>query len=137
MAMLVLVAHGELAKEMKNSAEMIAGELPEVKVVNFYPSEGFDSLKSKIEQTVSNENDILVLADLFGGSPFNAACAVLLEKRESNIEVVSGMSLPLVLEAMTQMNILTSEKLKNYLVKMGSDTVREFNEVLEEEDELD
>ncbi|OJG76314.1 PTS system, mannose/fructose/sorbose family, IIA component [Enterococcus pallens] len=132
----ILVAHGQLAHEMKRSAEMIFGQLPDFQSVEFLKEEGLDSIQQKISQAMADESaNYLILADLFCGTPYNASCAIAMKNTQQTIEVVSGMSLPLVLEtaSMLQGNYLSS--IVKHLTSVAGDTVKSFREQLIEEEE--
>lgn len=133
----VLIGHGRLAHEMKNSAEMIFGELSNFTSIEFLKEEGLDSLKTKIFNAVQNVPDpTLIFADLFCGTPYNASCAVAMEHTEYNIEVVSGMSLPLVLEIAAMSQTSKLEKIVEHILQIPQDTVKSFclQNIVEEEE---
>ncbi|MEO1768683.1 MULTISPECIES: PTS sugar transporter subunit IIA [Enterococcus] len=132
----ILVAHGQLAHEMKRSAEMIFGELSDFQSVEFLKEEGLDSIQQKISQAMTDETaDYLVLADLFCGTPYNASCAVAMKNTQQTIEVVSGMSLPLVLEAASMLQGNNLSSIVKHITSVAGDTVKSFSEQLIEEEE--
>lgn len=138
MTSIVLVAHGRLAVEMKASCEMIYGPCPQLSCVTFPPQEGFDTVKEKISMLVSKKHgDALILTDLFGGTPFNAACAVAMERGNACVEVISGMSLPLILEAASYSNEEDAGQLAQRILDRSSQAVRRFEpEVVDEDNDL-
>lgn len=132
----ILVAHGKLAQEMKNSSEMIFGSLPDFESLTFLKEEGLDTIQEKILASMKDENaSYLILTDLFCGTPYNASCAVAMTNSDREIKVVSGMSLPIVLEvaSMLDKNLQT---IVNHITSVSSDIVKVFNkqEIGEEED---
>lgn len=137
---IILIAHGRLALEMKNSAQMLFGELPNFHAIEFLADEGLDSLQEKISKKMEAlKSPVLIFADLFCGTPFNASCAVSMKNPTSEIEIISGMSLPLVLEAAVLNNSGKSlNEISKCLISMASDTVRifELNQNQDEEDLL-
>lgn len=137
MMKIILVAHGKLADEMKNSTEMIYGNIPQCSSVNFYNNEGFDSIQNKLKNIIKHSKEpILIMTDLFCGTPYNASCAISIEMSNRDIEIISGMSLPLVLEAVSMSSNGLTEDV-NHLVNLSSDTVKVFSQVfIEEEEEL-
>ncbi|MDH6364910.1 mannose/fructose/sorbose-specific phosphotransferase system IIA component [Enterococcus sp. PF1-24] len=137
MKQVILVAHGKLALEMKNSVEMIFGELPKFSAVEFCKEDGLDSLKEKINQAVTDSTEqVLILADLFCGTPYNASCAICMEDKGKEYEVVSGMSLPLVLEVASMIDNTNIKEIAEILKEVSMQTVRSFKgqEIEEEED---
>lgn len=133
----ILVAHGRLAHEMKNSAEMIFGALPDFESVEFLKEEGLDTIQEKISAAMCEETaSYLVLTDLFCGTPYNASCAVALKNPEREIEVVSGMSLPIVLEVASMLGN-NLQDIVNHATSIPCDTVKAFKQqVIEEEEEF-
>ncbi|KAF1306114.1 PTS sugar transporter subunit IIA [Enterococcus saccharolyticus] len=134
MTNVLLVAHGKLATEMKNSAEMIFGELPNFYPIEFLKEDGFDSIKENALNILEQlEGGTLVVADLFGGTPFNACCGLAMEYPEKGIEVLSGMSLPLVLEVAAMQHAKAPQEIIDYLLSVCANMVKRF--VIEEEED--
>lgn len=133
----ILVAHGRLAHEMKNSAEMIFGALPDFESVEFLKEEGLDTIQEKISAAMCEEKaSYLVLTDLFCGTPYNASCAVAMKNLGREIEVVSGMSLPIVLEVASMLG-KSLQDIVNHATSIPCDTVKAFKkQVIEEEEEF-
>lgn len=138
MKQVLLIAHGQLAGEMKNSAEMIFGELTNVSPIAFLKEEGLETIQEKIMTEMYPEaNEYLILADLFGGTPYNASCAIAMTYPCKTIEVISGMSLPLVLEVVSLLSTQTVTEVANYLLTIAEQTVQSFKQqVIQEEEEL-
>lgn len=134
---LMLIAHGELATEMKKSAEMIFGELPTVEAVCFFKEEGLETIQQKIVKIMDKESNYILFCDLFCGTPYNASCSVALNHLDREIEVVSGMSLPLVLELANLLNTMNQVELVDFILKASRDVVKKFDrQILEEEEDL-
>ena len=130
----ILVAHGKLAHEMKKSAEMIFGTLPDS--IEFLKEEGLDTIQEKVAGAMKEDASYLILTDLFCGTPYNASCAVAMKNPEREIDVISGMSLPIVLEAASMLGSSLTE-IVNHVTKISCDTVKAFKQqVIEEEEDL-
>ena len=98
---IILASHGEFAKGIMQSGTMIFGEQKNVEAVTLMPSEGPDDIKAKIKDAVAsfdNQDEVLILVDLWGGTPFNQA-NVLFEEHKDKWAIVAGMNLPMVIEA--------------------------------------
>ena len=96
---LIVACHGRFADELVKSAAMVYGEAESVHAVTFMPGEGPDDLLRKYEEIVAAEGSpeaVLLLVDLFGGSPYNAA--VRLASAHEGMDVLSGVNLPMLLE---------------------------------------
>lgn len=97
---LVLAAHGELAGELVKSARMIVGDQVPVQTVHLDMDTNLEGLCSCMLDAVDAAEQgagVLILIDLFGGTPSNAA-AMCLQQRPCG--VVSGVNLPMLLEVL-------------------------------------
>ena len=98
---IVIASHGELAPGIKQAGSMVFGDQPNVGAVSLMPSMGPDDIRAKIEECISSFDDqdqVLILADLWGGTPFNQASAVL-DGHEDSWAIVTGLNLPMLIEA--------------------------------------
>ncbi len=76
MTHIIVATHGKFSEELVNSAAMVYGEDENTHVVTFLPGEGGEHLVEKynaIINTLPENEAVLFLVDLFGGSPYNAA----------------------------------------------------------------
>lgn len=136
MSQVILVAHGRLGKEMKQSAEMIFGELRQFHSIDFYSEEGLDSISEKIINKMKALNEpVLIMTDLFCGTPYNASCAAALKNPQLETAIVSGMSLPLVLEVAAMINQQSIQEIASILPEIVGQTVKCFNPLSIDEDE--
>jgi PTS system mannose-specific IIA component len=94
----VVVTHGQLATELVNAAEMIVGDLPNVAAVSIGWHDDVDAAREQVERSmerVRGEHGVLLLTDMFGGTPSNLAMAFL---AASGVEVVTGVNLPMLIK---------------------------------------
>lgn len=137
MNQVILIAHGHLAHEMKQSAEMIYGKLPDFLSLEFLKEEGLETVQNKINDAMNHESDYLILTDLFCGTPYNASCAIAMNNPTQNIEIVSGMSLPLVLEVASMLQSSELKTIVTHLIRIASQTVQSFKlQTITEEEEF-
>jgi PTS system mannose-specific IIA component len=109
-ATVVLVGHASIARGVLDAVEMILGPQADVHAVGLSPHEDPADLMAAVEQAAgasSGGGELLVLADLFGGSPANTVAAALL--RRPSTEVVTGLNLPMVLEVLTGRDTTVAE----------------------------
>jgi PTS system mannose-specific IIA component len=101
----VVVTHGQLAAELVNSAEMIVGDLPHFSAVSIGWHDDVDNAKAEIGRAIARvqssaggtEEDpagVLVLTDMFGGTPANLAVTFV----NPHVEVVTGVNLPMLIK---------------------------------------
>lgn len=98
----VLVTHGQLANELVSAAEMIVGEIHHVTAVSIGWHDDVDVAREEIEraiQRVDTGSGVLLLTDMFGGTPTNLAATFL---GQATVEVVTGVNLPMVIKLATQ-----------------------------------
>jgi PTS system mannose-specific IIA component len=98
----VLVTHGQLANELVSAAEMIVGEIHHITAVSIGWHDDVDVAREEIEQAiqrVETGSGVLLLTDMFGGTPTNLAATFL---GQATVEVVTGVNLPMVIKLATQ-----------------------------------
>lgn len=100
MVAVIVAAHGRLAEGLVASSAMIAGPQEDVVAVTFEQSEGPDDLLAKYAAAVegASSDQYLLLVDLLGGSPYNAAARFAAERDDA--DVVTGVNLPMVIEVL-------------------------------------
>ena len=79
MVSIVLASHGDLAAGIKQTGSMVFGDQPSVAVVSLEPSMGPDDFRAKVEEAIASFEDqeqVLFLVDLWGGTPFNQISAL-------------------------------------------------------------
>ncbi|WP_033170959.1 PTS sugar transporter subunit IIA [Selenomonas sp. ND2010] len=96
---IIVGTHGIFAQELLKSCEMICGEQKNVRAVTLIPGEGPDDVVKKYEAAIAEldcDGGVLFLNDLFGGSPYNAACRLVIGNE--NYGIVTGVNLPMLIE---------------------------------------
>lgn len=95
----VVVTHGRLATELLNAAEMIVGELPQCAAVSIGWHDDMDDARDQIVKAVNRvkgASGVLILTDMFGGTPSNLGISLL---KENTVEVITGVNLPMLIKA--------------------------------------
>src|SRR3712207_4021723 len=127
MTHLIVATHGKFSEEIVNSAAMVFGEDENTHVVTFLPGEGGDDLVAKyhaILDSLPAEEPVLFLVDLFGGSPYNAAARVATQR--DNTDIVTGISLPMLLEVLDAKDSASLEELAETAKEVGIAAVKSF-----------
>ena len=94
----VVVTHGQLATELVNGAEAIVGDLPQFAAVAIGWHEDTGDAREEIAQAIDRvrrDRGVLILTDMFGGTPSNLAMTFL---AEGSVEVVTGVNLPMLIK---------------------------------------
>lgn len=101
----VVVTHGQLAAELVNSAEMIVGDLPNFAAVSIGWHDDVDRAREEIGAAIARvrassgaepdeQTPVLVLTDMFGGTPANLAVTFVTPQ----VEVITGVNLPMLIK---------------------------------------
>ncbi len=94
----VIVSHGQVATELLAAAEMIIGPVAHVTAISIGWQDDVDAARDEVERAiarVSRGAGVLLLTDMFGGTPTNIASMFL---SEGEVEVVTGVNLPMVIK---------------------------------------
>ena len=98
---IVIASHGAFASGILQSAQMILGEQENTRACTLMPSSGPEDIRKQMEDAINSFDDptqVLFLVDLWGGTPFNQASA-LLAGHEDTWAIVAGLNLPMLIEA--------------------------------------
>ena len=94
----VVVTHGQLANELVNAAEMIVGDLPQFAAVSIGWHDEVNDAREEIAQAIDRvrgDAGVLLLIDMFGGTPSNLGMTFLQKDR---LEVITGVNLPMLIK---------------------------------------
>ena len=138
MVAIIIGTHGSFSEQILRSAEMIFGKQENVSSITFETGEGPDDLvikyKTKLEKMDCKEG-VLFLVDLFGGSPFNAASRVVTESENENMDIVTGINLPMLLEVYGARSFSGIKELVNIAKQAGSEGIKSLKDVLSEQED--
>src|SRR5688572_23102856 len=94
----VIVTHGHLAGELLAAAEMIIGPISHIAAVSIGWHDDVDAAREEVQRAITRVSQgvgVLLLTDMFGGTPTNIASMFL---EEGSVEVVTGVNLPMVIK---------------------------------------
>ena len=134
MISVIIGTHGTFSEEILKSAEMIFGAQENVGSVTFKPGEGVEDLVEKYNQLISKldcSDGILFMVDLFGGSPFNAAS--ILAMKNDNVEIVTGVNLPMILETLGSRDFSNLQELLRVAENSGKEAIRVFTKNIQDD----
>jgi|SRR5699024_10535056 len=115
----IISTHGLTSIELLKSAEMIVGNQTNVETVTFKEGEGIDDLKEKYNKAIQNlqsNDELIILADLWGGSPFNVAANL-------NIEVVTGVNIPMLIELFMNRDHMEMDELIKTIMNTSKESI--------------
>lgn len=114
---ILILSHGPMCKAVIESAQMIAGDMEGVVAVPFESGMNPEDYINKVKKAFGTMPEgSVVLFDLLGGTPFNQA---VVEYRNSGLEGVCGMNLPMLLEALSLRENLSGHELAEALTDCG------------------
>jgi len=127
----VIAAHGELAKEFLATTELIMGApLTSVVGVSIDAKEPPEVIAKKIDEKIKevDENDgVLVITDMFGGTPSNYSLSFL---EEGKVEVLSGLNLPMMIGIASERKGKTLQQLAKFIRGIARDNVSLASDIL-------
>ena len=126
----VIVTHGHLANELVSAAETIVGDIRHITAVSIGWHDDLDMAREEISRAVDRVNQgagVLMLIDMFGGTPTNIACTFL---GSAPIEVVTGVNLPMVIKLADQQPDESLEVIAGRVRDQGQKSIYVASEVL-------
>ena len=121
---IVIVTHCKLGEALIEAAEFIIGHRPEsLESVSIDLNENAEKLRNKISQgikKVKGQEGVLILTDMFGGTPSNLSYSFL---EEGRIEVLSGVNLPILIQAASMRNKMKLDELAANLESFGKKSI--------------
>lgn len=94
----VVVSHGKLATELVAATEHVVGEQRRFRAISIEPDDDMDDRRQQILETAKSCDDgkgVVILTDMFGGTPSNLAISVM---GQGNFEVIAGVNLPMLIK---------------------------------------
>ncbi|MEG2829962.1 MAG: PTS mannose transporter subunit IIAB [Edwardsiella sp. (in: enterobacteria)] len=123
---IMIGTHGAAAEQLLKTAEMLLGEQSNVGFIDFVPGENAETLIEKYSQKLAQMETgegVLFLVDTWGGSPFNAASRIVLDKE--HYDVITGVNVPMLVETfMARDDNPTFDELVALALETGREGVR-------------
>lgn len=119
----VIITHGRLAYELLEATKQVVGELNHIASVSIGWHDDVEKSKSEIKTAideVSNGKGVLLLTDMFGGTPTNISAMFI---KENEIEVVTGVNLPMVIKLASQNKEFTLSELAEEVEAKGKQSI--------------
>lgn len=120
---LVVVAHFNLAREMVAATELIVGKQEQFGYVDIFPTDDVDKVKDKVVQALRKADSgegIIILTDMFGGTPSNISLSFL---EEGKVEVVAGVNLPMLIKLVSYRTGRSLGELAPFIAQYGQKNI--------------
>ena len=129
----VVVTHGQLATELVNAAETIVGDLPQFAAVSIGWHDDVDDAREEIRQAIARvqgAEGVLILTDMFGGTPANLGLTFLEVDR---VEVITGVNLPMLIKlaSVRRQSGQPLRQLARVVAEKGQKSIYVVSEILE------
>lgn len=127
MISIILTGHGSFAEGLFSAAKLITGQTNAITCVAFPETDSTEDLGRNLRAAIdAAEGEVLVLADLAGGSPFKEAVLLRAAMPERRIEVVSGVNAPMVISALLERDGERLDSLLPTLLEGAKFSVRQY-----------
>lgn len=144
MTAIIVSGHGQLSTGLLDAFQMIFGKDEKIVAIPFLKGEGIPQLQEKFQQQLEQfplEEEVLFMVDVFGGTPYNSATQLVFDKK--NMDIVTGVNLPVLLEAGALKESLPISELTGALKTINQESFKVFSEQIKviqeqeiEEDDL-
>lgn len=127
----VIVSHGQVANELLAAAETVVGDLSHITAVSIGWHDDVELAKTEIQRAikkVSSDRGVLVLTDMFGGTPTNISAMFI---REGEVEIVTGVNLPMVIKLASNNSEKTLTELAKEVEEQGKQSIYRTSALLE------
>lgn len=123
---IILTSHGNLASGVYSSVKMIAGDFSNVRICELHKGENFDNLDKKLLKAYDELNsydNILILCDMAGGTPFNRAVLTLSKKK--NVSFICGLNFEMLYQALT-LDVKDKDGLIQEILRTSKRSITEY-----------
>jgi PTS system mannose-specific IIA component len=127
----VIVSHGQVATELLAAAEAVVGEMSHIEAVSIGWHDDVELAKREIERAIKNVSrgkGVIVLTDMFGGTPTNISAMFI---KENEVEIVTGVNLPMVIKLASQDDESTLNDLSKEIEEQGKQSIYRTSALLE------
>lgn len=129
MKAILLISHGLMAEGVKDAVSLIA-DVSMVEALGLMPSDSPEDFQQAIQaklSTMNTENGAVVFVDLLGGTPGHQAAYLCVER--DDVEVITGMNLPMILEYVTMNQFVDDINIED-IINTGKDGIQHLNKLL-------
>ena len=128
---LLVVTHGRLADEMEKAARHIVGEVSHLASISLDWDDDVADARRRIEDGIAKvavDGRVLILTDMFGGTPSNVALSLL---EPGRVDVVTGVNLPMLIKFANLHAVDGFDETVRRIAQQGRDAIQVASEVLE------
>lgn len=134
---ILIATHGRLSESLLDAASMLVSETDFTVAVPFLSGQGVEDLEEAVKEAVlklSPNDGILALVDLPGGSPARAVGGLMFDNKQ--IELITGVNLPMLLEVLMLRNSMTLEELVDLAIESGTGGIINVGKMIRSESDV-
>lgn len=138
MKYVILVSHGKFANGLNDALSMLAGNREDILSVGLENGKSVDEFAALFTEKVkdiSNDDEVILLGDIIGGSPLTNATNVLVNKGIKTV-ILGGMNLPLALTTVLMKDTISLDEIADQVLEQARMAMQEFKIVEESEDDI-
>ena len=128
---IVIVTHSALADEFLMATQQIVGTVEGMEPISIDPSDPIEEVEKRIKKgikKVDSGKGILILTDMFGGTPSNISLSF---QEKGKVEIVTGVNLPMLIKLSTLREEQTLDELASFIKSYGQKNIHLASEILE------
>ena len=125
---IIVMGHGHFASGITSSLELIMGSQPDYEALDFPAESDKEDLKKRLNtvlERLERNDQIIILADLFSGTPFNVAMEIVTEK--PNLKLYYGLNLGMLMELISRRMFQGDAELSEGLIEVGQQQIGLFD----------
>ena len=130
---IILVTHGHLADEFRVAMEHVVGPQPAFETIAIGPNDDMEQRRKEIADAIHRVDDgdgVIILTDLFGGTPSNLAISLM---EAGRVEVIAGVNLPMLIRLESARKTMTIQETVHAACEAGKKYIRIASQLLENE----
>jgi len=117
---LIVITHGDFGRQLIKAAQVILGEQKDVWALSLHERDGLETLSERVEKILKEGNEQsegkVILVDMFGGTPANASLKFV---NDENVEIISGVNLPMLIAGLNYRRSLPLKELAELIRQKG------------------
>lgn len=128
MIQVLIATHGTLAEGLCNASKVIMGPVEGLDYIGLTLDDNIDDFTEKVIDFCDKANDdVLLLTDLQGASPFNASARAISQVQNKKIVCITGVNLPILLECLIKRETTDVEDLADQLIDAGKSGINKLS----------
>lgn len=126
---IIVTGHGKFPEGILSAVSLVAGKPDNTAAVNFEMGQSSEDLKGAMTGAMESleGDEVLILADLVGGTPFNTAAALRAERTDRKIKVIAGVNMAAMVEAVFSRPMYGLDELAAALLTAGKEGLRDLD----------